>query len=62
MYCTYCGEELKHHEHIQDDLFSCPDCGITFEIYPKCIPEYEIDYDIIEGNYDFITEDTVVYI
>ena len=34
MLCIYCGEELKRHEHIQDNLFECPNCEITFEIFP----------------------------
>ena len=57
MFCIYCGEELKHHEHIQDNLFECPNCEITFEIFPKTIPADEIDFDIIEGDSAYLTED-----
>ena len=55
MYCIYCGEELKHHEQIQDNLFSCPVCGMTFEIYPKSTPAEEID--IVQGESIYLTED-----
>ena len=57
MYCIYCGEELKHHENIQDNLFECKNCDITFEIYPKTTPVEEIDFDIIEGEAAYLTED-----
>ena len=57
MYCIYCGEELKHHENIQDNLFECKNCDITFEIYPKTTPAEEIDLDIIEGEATYLTED-----
>lgn len=35
MYCIYCGEELKHHKEISDNLFECVMCEKIFEIYPK---------------------------
>lgn len=57
MYCIYCGAELKHHEKVQDNLFECPNCEITFEIYPKSTPAEEIDFDIIEGESTYLTED-----
>ena len=57
MYCIYCGEELKHHENIQDNLFECQNCDITFEIYPKTTPAEEIDFDIIEAEATYLTED-----
>ena len=57
MYCIYCGEELKHHENIQDNLFECMNCELLFEIYPKSTSEDEIDLYIIEGEATYLTED-----
>lgn len=57
MYCIYCGEEFKHNEHIQDNLFECKNCEITFEIYSKTTPAEEIDFDIIEGEATHLSED-----
>ena len=57
MYCIYCGEELKHHENIQDNLFECTNCELLFEIYPKSTSEDEIDLYIIESDSGYLTED-----
>ena len=57
MFCIYCGEELTHHEHTQENLYECKNCELTFEIYPKSSPEDEIDLYIVEGDSDYLTED-----
>ena len=66
MYCIYCGEELKHHKEISDNLFECVMCEKIFEIYPmmevseEFEKELETIEEILQGSSELIMIDELV--